>query len=94
MTRKQITSLILLGASIIYDVIPVDFIPDIPIVGWLDDTLVTSAAAINCLQQFTGNENINNHKIMKWLKWACLLLAILIILVVVLLASTIMTLLN
>ena len=52
MTRKQITSLILLGASIIYDVIPTDFIPDIPFLGWLDDMLITSSAALNCLQQF------------------------------------------
>ena len=55
MTRKQITSLLLLGASIIYDVIPADFIPDIPFVGWLDDMLVTSSAALNCLQQFGIN---------------------------------------
>ena len=57
MTRKQITSLLLLGASIIYDVIPADFIPDIPFVGWLDDMLVTSSAALNCLQQFGVNAN-------------------------------------
>ena len=48
MTRKQITSLLLLGASIIYDVIPADLISDIPLVGWLDDMLVTSSAALNC----------------------------------------------
>ena len=57
MTRKQITSLLLLGASIIYDVIPADFIPDIPFIGWLDDMLITSSAALNCLQQFGINAN-------------------------------------
>ena len=57
MTRKQITSLLLLGASIIYDVIPADLIPDIPLVGWLDDMLVTSSAALNSLQQFGINAN-------------------------------------
>lgn len=94
MTRKQITSLILLGASIIYDVIPADFIPDIPFVGWLDDMLVTSSAAINCLQQFGVNANGKVDRLLKWLKWICILLAILVIIVVILLAGTIVDMVN
>ena len=94
MTRKQITSLLLLGASIIYDVIPADFIPDIPFVGWLDDMLVTSSAALNCLQQFGVNANGKVDRLLKWLKWICILLAILIIIVVILLARTIVDMVN
>ena len=94
MTRKQITSLILLGASIIYDVIPADFIPDIPFVGWLDDMLVTSSAALNCLQQFGINANGKVDRLLKWLKWICILLAILVIIVVILLAGTIVDMVN
>lgn len=92
MTRKQILSLLLLGASIIYDFIPIDFIPDIPLIGWLDDFFVTSSAAINCLQQFSVGESPIAHKIMQWLKWTCILLAVLIIITITLLAGTIMTL--
>ena len=94
MTRKQITSLLLLGASIIYDVIPADFIPDIPFVGWLDDMLVTSSAALNCLQQFGVNANGKVDRLLKWLKWICILLAILVIIVVILLAGTIIDMVN
>lgn len=94
MTRKQITSLILLGASILYDVIPADFIPDIPFVGWLDDMLVTSSAALNCLQQFGVNANGKVDRLLKWLKWICILLAILVIIVVILLAGTIVDMVN
>lgn len=94
MTRKQITSLLLLGASIIYDVIPADFIPDIPFVGWLDDMLVTSSAALNCLQQFGVNANGKVDRLLKWLKWICILLAILFIIVVILLAGTIVDMVN
>ena len=94
MTRKQITSLLLLGASIIYDVIPADFIPDIPFVGWLDDMLVTSSAALNCLQQFGVNANGKLDRLLKWLKWICILLAILVIIVVILLAGTIVDMVN
>ena len=94
MTRKQITSLLLLGASIIYDVIPADFIPDIPFVGWLDDMLITSSAALNCLQQFGINANGKVDRLLKWLKWICILLAILVIIVVILLAGTIVDMVN
>lgn len=90
MTRKQITSLILLAASIIYDVIPADFIPDIPFIGWLDDMLITSSAAINCLQQFGINANGKVERLLKWLKWTCILLAIIIILIVVMIAWSIL----
>ena len=88
MTRKQITSLILLAASIIYDVIPADFIPDIPFIGWLDDMLITSSAAINCLQQFEINANGKVERLLKWLKWTCILLAVIIVLIAILLAGT------
>ncbi len=89
MTRKQITSLILLGATIIYDVIPADFIPDFPFVGWLDDMLITSSAALNCLQQFGINANGKVERLLKWLKWMCILLAVIIILIVIMIAGSI-----
>ena len=90
MTRKQITSLILLGASIIYDVIPADFIPDIPFIGWLDDMLITSSAALNCLQQFGINANGKVERLLKWLKWTCIFLAVIIIIIVILIVGNIM----
>ena len=83
----------MLGASILYDVIPADFIPDIPLVGWLDDMLVTSSA-LNCLQQFGVNANGKVDRLLKWLKWICILLAILVIIVVILLAGTIVDMVN
>lgn len=91
MTRKQITSLILLAVSIIYDVIPADFIPDIPFIGWLDDMLITSSAAINCFQQFGINANGKVERLLKWLKWTCILLAVIIVLIAILLAGTIVS---
>ena len=84
----------MLGASILYDVIPADFIPDIPLVGWLDDMLLTSSAALNCLQQFGVNANGKVDRLLKWLKWICILLAILVIIVVILLAGTIVDMVN
>lgn len=89
MTRKQIASLILLGASILYDALPVDIIPDIPFIGWIDDMLVTSTAAINCLQQFSAGDSPLANKILTWLKWTCIILLIIVIISVALLAGTI-----
>jgi len=89
--HKQIISVVLLGAAVAYDFLPTDFVPDIPVVGWMDDFLLTSTAALNCLQQFTTEENQLMQKVLKWLKWTCLLLAILIILVFALLISTIIS---
>lgn len=94
MTRKQFLSLIFLGASIIYDVMPVDFIPDVPFIGWLDDIFVTSSAAINCLQQFSVDISPVVYKAMQWLKWICVILAVLVVIVALLLAGTIMTLMK
>ena len=94
MTRKQITSLLLLGASILYDVIPADFIPDIPFVGWLDDMLVTSSAALNCLQQFCIKANGKIDRLLKWLKWICILFAVLVIIIFITLAGTVIDMVN
>lgn len=82
MTKQQITSLVLLGASIAYDLLPADLIPDIPLIGWVDDFFVTSSAAINCLQQFNIDVSSPVYKVAQWLKWICIALAILIALII------------
>lgn len=84
----------MLGASIIYDVIPADLIPDIPLVGWLDDMLVTSSAALNCLQQFGINANGKVDRLLKWLKWICILLAVIVVIIFIALAGTVINMVN
>ena len=91
MNRKQITSIILLIGAIVYDFIPADLIPDIPVIGWIDDFFVTSSALFNCIQQFSDDGNEILTHVMKWLKWTCLLLGILIVLLSLLLAATIIS---
>lgn len=89
MTRKQITSLLLLAASIAYDLMPADLIPDIPFIGWLDDFFITSSAVLNCMQQFNISADKQVGTLLKWLKWGCVVVGVLIIIVVLLLAGTI-----
>ena len=88
MTKGQITSLILLGASIIYDIVPIDFIPDIPVIGWLDDMLVTSSAVLNCLMQFGIDASGHVYKAAKFLRWACIVIAVLIVILIIALVFT------
>ena len=89
MTRKQITSLLLLAASIAYDLMPADLIPDIPFIGWLDDFFITSSAVLNCMQQFNISADKQVGTLLKWLKWGCVVVGVLIIIIVLLLAGTI-----
>jgi Na+-driven multidrug efflux pump len=53
--------------------------------------LITSSAAINCLQQFGINANGKVERLLKWLKWTCILLAVIIVLIAILLAGTIVS---
>ena len=92
MTRRQIWSIVMLAASVVYDLIPADFIPDVPFIGWLDDVLLTSSAALNCLQQFSTESNPMLEKLLKWSKWTCLILAAVIVLLMVLFATAIVSL--
>ena len=94
MNRKQITSIILLICAIIYDIIPNDIVPDVPIIGWFDDFFVTSSALFNCIQQFVEDGNDVLVKVIKWLKWTCLLLTVLIILIFILVTATVIKLLQ
>ena len=49
---------ILFILAILYDISPVDLIPDIPVIGHIDDALVTLIATLNllqkCLRDFSG----------------------------------------
>lgn len=87
---KNYTHWIWLALALIYDFIPLDFIPDIPVIGWIDDALVTTAAIMNILQHISdnkGNETISS--IYKWLKWIFISLAVIIILLLLLFGSII-----
>lgn len=65
-----------------YSLSPLDFMPDtFPILGWLDDLSLLSAATINLFQHYNEDTHKQFAKILKYLKWIFLLLAILLILI-------------
>ena len=74
MKRKEVSRLVKMGQAALYDVSPVDIIPDIPVVGWIDDILITLTAILNCIQQFTKETAHTLSIIAKILKWILVLL--------------------
>lgn len=87
--KKKFWSYIFLIAAMIYGAIPTDILPDVPVIGWIDDFVIGTAALTNFVQQqfFQTNEAVN--KLLKTVKFVLIALAILIILVVFLLITLI-----
>ena len=91
MEKKQITSLVLAGLAVLYDISPVDVIPDIPVVGWVDDFFITATAGLNLIQQYTSESMQWLSTIPKTLKWLTIILGVIVVLLVAIFASMIVS---
>lgn len=89
--KKQITSLILAGLAVLYDISPVDIIPDIPVVGWVDDFFITATAGLNLIEQYTSESMQWLSTIAKTLKWLTIILGVIVVLLVAIFASLIVS---
>lgn len=83
-TIKKVASWILMVLAIIYDILPVDLVPDIPLLGWIDDFLITLVAAINLIQNNKEDISPKQSKIMTAIKWALLIFTVVVILTLIL----------
>ena len=91
MEKKEITSLVLAGLAVLYDISPVDVIPDIPVVGWVDDFFITATAGLNLIQQYTSESMQWLSTIAKTLKWLTIILGVIVVLLVAIFASMIVS---
>lgn len=91
MEKKQITSLVLAGLAVLYDISPVDVISDIPVVGWVDDFFITATAGLNLIQQYTSESMQWLSTIAKTLKWLTIILGVIVVLLVAIFASMIVS---
>ena len=91
MEKKHITSLVLAGLAVLYDISPVDVIPDIPVVGWVDDFFITATAGLNLIQQYTSESMQWLSTIAKTLKWLTIILGVIVVLLVAIFASMIVS---
>ena len=86
---KKVWAWILFIAAIIYGASPVDLIPDMPVVGWIDDFTIGAAAFTNLIQQQFFQTNAALNKLFKIAKWILISVAILIVLVTLLIITLI-----
>ena len=54
--KKERMPAIMLALAVLYTISPIDLIPDIPIIGWVDDATFLIAAIMNYLEK-SGNVN-------------------------------------
>jgi len=80
--------------SIAYIVSPIDLIPDVPGIGWIDDLFVGLIAGLNMLQKTIGQTIPLLSSILKFSKFIILLLGVIIVLLILLLGTTIMGLIS
>ncbi len=76
---------VLVVLAVVYGVSPVDILPDVPGVGWIDDIVFLVVTIANLIQQKTADTNPILSKTMKTVKWILLLFGILVVLLIMLL---------
>lgn len=87
--NQTVWASILAIASVFYTISPLDIIPDIPVIGWIDDFFVLSAAMLNLLEKTTGQTHHSLRQILKALKWIVVAVGIVVILLLAVLGTLI-----
>ena len=68
--RSMVVPVVFLVLAILYDMSPIDIIPDIPVIGYVDDLIITAIATLNLLQkwfEYTSGMLAAALGFMKWL---------------------------
>jgi len=65
--------LLLFGLAIVYVLSPIDPIPDIPVLGQIDDLIVATIATLNLLQKWLRNTSAFLSAILGMAKWLLIL---------------------
>ena len=70
-------SVLIAMAALVYDLSPIDAVPDaLPVFGWLDDFGFTAMAALNLYQQFAKDQGALAVRLAKYLKWMLIALVV------------------
>ena len=96
--NKQLPSTIgawvIMTLCLLYGISPVDIIPDIPIVGQIDDLIILVSGGLNLLQRYMERNDSSLTSIVKVIKRIVIALGAIIILLLALFAITIVNLLK
>ena len=84
--------------SIVYIFSPLDILPDVPVVGWLDDFFIVATAVLNLIQGYiqgyTEDNNQSLSRLLRIFKWVLIVLGVIGIVLVLLLGALIVKLLS
>ena len=73
--------------AIVYTVLPFDVIPDVPVLGWIDDLFILGAAVLNLVEMGVEDRSRYVGRILFLLKWIFLTIGVLFILFIMLFAT-------
>jgi len=58
------------GLAVLYALLPVDLVPDVPIVGWVDDISLLLISGLNLAEKKAGEVGSSLRKKIRFLKWS------------------------
>ena len=94
--NKQLPSVVgpwvIMALCLLYGVSPVDIIPDIPIVGQIDDFIIMASGTLNLAQRYMERADSFFTTIVKVVKWIVIALGAIVILLLALFAVAIVNL--
>ena len=67
--RSLVMPFVFLVLAIFYDLSPIDIIPDIPVVGYFDDLMITAIATLNLLQKWFEDTSDILAAVLGFIKW-------------------------
>ena len=94
--NKQLPSVVgpwvIMALCLLYGVSPVDIIPDIPIVGQIDDLIILASGSLNLAQRYMERSDSSLTSFVKVTKWIVIALGAIVILLLALFAVAIVSL--
>lgn len=94
--NKQLPSVVgpwvLMVLCLLYGISPVDLIPDIPVVGQIDDLIILASGTLNLVQRYMERADSSLTTIVKVTKWIVIALGAIVILLLALFAVAIVSL--
>ena len=74
--RSLVMPVVFLVLAIFYDLSPIDIIPDIPVVGYFDDLIITAIATLNFLQKWFEDTSGIFAAALGFMKWLVIFVGI------------------
>jgi len=87
--KKSVWAWVWAILSVIYTVSPVDLIPDIPVIGWVDDFFILTSVWLNLAEKNFTDVHSSLKSILKTIKWIVIGVGIIVVLLIILLGTAI-----